>query len=127
MYSASMNKCQKQKYIKIEDYVVKTINVKNVAALSEEEKAAYAAAFKKNPGKYKCLQGYMIAKEYKKLVQNQLQFRRRRFAPAVQSLKAKSAWRLPVVRYIPPFYKRCTTILWIILAVGVVYIISKWI
>ena len=50
---------------------------------SWEEKAAYAAAFKKNPGKYKCLQGYMIAKEYKKLVQNQLQFRGRRFAPTV--------------------------------------------
>ena len=39
----------------------------NVAALSEEDKAAYAAAFKKNPGKYKCLQGYMIAMEYAKL------------------------------------------------------------
>ena len=33
----------------------------------------------------------------------------------------------PPERYIPPFYKRCTTILWIILAGGVVYIISKWI
>ena len=40
---------------------------KNVVALSEEQKAEYAAAFKKNPGKYKCLQGYMIAKEYAKL------------------------------------------------------------
>ena len=40
----------------------------NVAALSEEDKAAYAAAFKKSPGKYKSLQGYMIAKEYEKLV-----------------------------------------------------------
>ena len=40
---------------------------KNVAALSEEEQATYAAAFKKNPGKYKCLQGYMIAKEYAKI------------------------------------------------------------
>jgi hypothetical protein len=40
----------------------------NVAALSEEDKAAYAAAFKKSPGKYKSLQGYMIAKEYAKLV-----------------------------------------------------------
>ena len=39
----------------------------NVAALSEEDKAAYAAAFKKSPGKYKSLQGYMIAKEYAKL------------------------------------------------------------
>jgi hypothetical protein len=38
-----------------------------VAALSEEQKATYAAAFKKNPGKYKCLQGYMIAKEYEKI------------------------------------------------------------
>ena len=38
-----------------------------VLALSQEDKAAYAAAFKKNPGKYKCLQGYMIAKEYEKL------------------------------------------------------------
>ena len=40
----------------------------NVAALSEEDKAAYAAAFKKSPGKYKSLQGYMIAQEYAKLV-----------------------------------------------------------
>ena len=39
----------------------------NVAALSESEKSAYAAAFKKNPGKYKSLQGYMIAKEYAKI------------------------------------------------------------
>ena len=39
----------------------------NVAALSEEQKATYAAAFKKNPGKDKCLQGYMIVKEYEKL------------------------------------------------------------
>jgi hypothetical protein len=39
----------------------------NVAALSEEEKTAYKEAFKKNPGKYKSLQGYMIAKEYAKL------------------------------------------------------------
>ena len=39
----------------------------NVAALSEEDKAAYAAAFKKSPGKYKSLQGYMIAQEYAKI------------------------------------------------------------
>ena len=39
----------------------------NVVALSEEDKAAYAAAFKKSPGKHKSLQGYMIAKEYMKL------------------------------------------------------------
>ena len=38
-----------------------------VLALSQEDKAAYAAAFKKNPGKYKSLQGYMIAKEYAKI------------------------------------------------------------
>lgn len=41
---------------------------KNVVALSEEDKAAYAAAFKKSPGKYKSLQGYIIAQEYKMLV-----------------------------------------------------------
>ena len=41
---------------------------KNVVALSESEKSAYAAAFKRNPGKYKSLQGYMIAQEYAKLV-----------------------------------------------------------
>ena len=40
----------------------------NVVALSEEDKATYAAAFKKSPGKYKSLQGYIIAQEYKKLV-----------------------------------------------------------
>lgn len=40
----------------------------NVVALSEEDKAAYAAAFKKSPGKYKSLQGYIIAQEYAKLV-----------------------------------------------------------
>ena len=31
----------------------------------------------------------------------------------------------PPERYIPPFYKRCTTILWIILAAGVVYLIIR--
>ena len=39
----------------------------NVLTLSEEEKNAYAAAFKKNPGKYKTLHGYMVAQEYAKL------------------------------------------------------------
>ena len=39
----------------------------NVLALTEEEKATYAAAFKRSPGKYKSLQGYMIAQEYAKL------------------------------------------------------------
>ena len=39
----------------------------NVVALSESERSAYAEAFKRNPGKYKSLQGYMIAKEYEKL------------------------------------------------------------
>ena len=31
----------------------------------------------------------------------------------------------PPERYIPPFYKRCTTALWVILAAGTVYIIGK--
>ena len=39
----------------------------NVLALSEEEKSAYLEAFKKNPGKYKTVHGYMVAKEYEKL------------------------------------------------------------
>ena len=39
----------------------------NVLALSEEEKTTYAAAFKRSPGKYKSLQGYIIAQEYAKL------------------------------------------------------------
>ena len=39
-------------------------------------------------------------------------------------------WREKVIehppeRYIPPFYKRCTTALWVILAAGTVYIIGK--
>ena len=38
-----------------------------VNALSQEEKDAYAAAFKRNPGKYKTLRGYMIAQEYAKI------------------------------------------------------------
>ena len=41
---------------------------KNVVALSEEDKAAYAAAFKKSPGKYKSRKGYIIDQEEKKLV-----------------------------------------------------------
>ena len=40
---------------------------RNVLSLSEEQKAEYAAAFKKKPGKYKSLQGYILAQEYKKL------------------------------------------------------------
>ena len=40
----------------------------NVGALSEEEVAAYQEAFSKYRGKYKTLQGYMLAKEYAKLV-----------------------------------------------------------
>ena len=32
----------------------------------------------------------------------------------------------PPERYIPPFYKHCTTILFIILAAGIVYIVGKW-
>ena len=36
-------------------------------ALSEEQKAEYAAAFKKTPGKYSTLNGYIFAKEYEKI------------------------------------------------------------
>ena len=32
----------------------------------------------------------------------------------------------PPERFIPPFYKHCTTILFIILAAGVVWIVGKW-
>ena len=39
-----------------------------MAALTEEQKAEYAAAFKKYPGKYATLNGYIFAKEYEKLV-----------------------------------------------------------
>ena len=38
-----------------------------VKALSEEQKAEYAAQFKKYPGKYSTLNGYIFAKEYEKL------------------------------------------------------------
>ena len=36
-------------------------------ALSEEQKAEYAAQFKKSPGKYTTLNGYIFAQEYAKL------------------------------------------------------------
>ena len=36
-------------------------------ALSEEQKTEYAAQFKKYPGKYTTLNGYIFAKEYEKL------------------------------------------------------------
>ena len=39
----------------------------NIKALSEEQKAEYAAQFKKYPGKYTTLNGYIFAKEYEKL------------------------------------------------------------
>ena len=39
----------------------------NVAALTEEQIAAYREAFRKSPGKYKSLQGYIFAMERKKL------------------------------------------------------------
>ena len=39
----------------------------NVAALSEEQIAAYREAFRKNPGKYKSLNGYIFAMERKKV------------------------------------------------------------
>ena len=31
----------------------------------------------------------------------------------------------PPKRYIPPFYKRCTIVLWIIIALGIVYLILR--
>ena len=40
----------------------------NMLALSEEDIAAYKEAFRKNPGKYKYIGGYIFAKEYAKLV-----------------------------------------------------------
>ena len=39
----------------------------NVAALTEEQIAAYREAFHKSPSKYKSLQGYIFAMERKKL------------------------------------------------------------
>ena len=39
----------------------------NVAALTEEQIAEYATAFKRNPGKYKSLNGYIFAQEYAKI------------------------------------------------------------
>ena len=35
--------------------------------LTEEQLAAYAAQFKKSPGKYTTLNGYIFAKEYEKI------------------------------------------------------------
>ena len=39
----------------------------HVAELTQEQIADYAAQFKKSPGKYRSLQGYIFAKEYAKL------------------------------------------------------------
>ena len=39
----------------------------NIKALSEEQKAEYAAQFKKYSGKYSTLNGYIFAKEYEKI------------------------------------------------------------
>ena len=39
----------------------------NVQALSTEQVSAYREAFRKSPGKYKTLQGYMLAKEMEKI------------------------------------------------------------
>ena len=39
----------------------------NALALSEEDLSAYKEAFRKNPGKYKSLSGYIFAMEYKKI------------------------------------------------------------
>ena len=40
----------------------------NMLSLTEEQVAEYKAAFRKSPGKYKSLNGYIFAKEYEKLV-----------------------------------------------------------
>ena len=39
----------------------------NVQALTTEQVSTYREAFRKSPGKYKTLQGYMLAKEHQKL------------------------------------------------------------
>ena len=39
----------------------------NVAVLTEEQIAAYKEAFRKSPGKYKSLNGYIFAMEYAKI------------------------------------------------------------
>ena len=39
----------------------------NIESLSEEQIAEYVAQFKKYPGKYKSLNGYIFAKEYEKI------------------------------------------------------------
>ena len=39
----------------------------NMLLLTSEQIAEYKAAFRKNPGKYKSLQGYIFAMEYAKL------------------------------------------------------------
>jgi hypothetical protein len=39
----------------------------NVATLTPEQIAEYREAFKRYPGKYKTLQGYMLAKEMEKI------------------------------------------------------------
>ncbi len=40
----------------------------NMLQLTEEQLAEYQVAFRKAPGKYKSLNGYIFAKEYEKLV-----------------------------------------------------------
>ena len=40
----------------------------NMATLTEEQIAAYREAFRKSPGKYKSLNGYIFAMERKKLM-----------------------------------------------------------
>lgn len=39
----------------------------NISQLTPDELAAYKEAFKKSPGKYKTLNGYMLAKEMAKI------------------------------------------------------------
>lgn len=40
---------------------------KAMQALTTQERAAYATAFKKNPGRYRTLNGYILAQELAKL------------------------------------------------------------
>ena len=39
----------------------------NMLSLTSEQIEAYRVAFRKNPGKYKSLEGYIFAKEYEKI------------------------------------------------------------
>lgn len=67
----TMKRCQERSTPYSEEELARQTRFASVRAkvliLTEEEIAAYAAAFKKSPGKYTTLQGYIFAQEYKKL------------------------------------------------------------